>query len=110
MKNAVVTGGGSGIGLAISNRLRADGYHVAVLDLNPSDAPNSFVADVTDRAAVDKAMNAIRASWVLSPSWSTRRAWTASASSSTPRSSVGSASSTSTSTASSTASRPCCRT
>ncbi|MCV7359590.1 SDR family NAD(P)-dependent oxidoreductase [Mycolicibacterium fluoranthenivorans] len=61
MKNAVVTGGGSGIGLAISNRLRADGYHVAVLDLNPSDAPNSFVADVTDRAAVDKAMNAIRA-------------------------------------------------
>ncbi|QNJ91753.1 SDR family oxidoreductase [Mycolicibacterium fluoranthenivorans] len=61
MKNAVVTGGGSGIGLAISNRLRADGYHVAILDLNPSDAPNSFVANVTDRAAVDEAMNAIRA-------------------------------------------------
>ncbi|MBI3228138.1 MAG: SDR family oxidoreductase [Mycolicibacterium cosmeticum] len=61
MKNAVVTGGGSGIGLAIANRLRADGHHVAILDLNPSDEPNSFVANVTDRAAVDEALNAIRA-------------------------------------------------
>ncbi|CDO06110.1 SDR family NAD(P)-dependent oxidoreductase [Mycolicibacterium cosmeticum] len=61
MKNAVVTGGGSGIGLAIADRLRADGYNVAVLDLNPSDTPCSFVADVTDRAAVDTAMDAVRA-------------------------------------------------
>lgn len=61
MKNAVVTGGGSGIGLAIADRLRADGYNVAVLDLNPSDIPNSYVANVTDRAAVDTAMNAVRA-------------------------------------------------
>jgi 2-hydroxycyclohexanecarboxyl-CoA dehydrogenase len=61
VKNAVVTGGGSGIGLAIANRLRADGHHVAILDLNPSDEPNSFVANVTDRAAVDEALNAIRA-------------------------------------------------
>jgi NAD(P)-dependent dehydrogenase (short-subunit alcohol dehydrogenase family) len=61
VKNAVVTGGGSGIGLAIADRLRADGYNVAVLDLNPSGIPNSYVANVTDRAAVDTAMNAVRA-------------------------------------------------
>ena len=41
MKNAVVTGGGSGIGQAVANRLRADGYHVATLDLIPSRRRNS---------------------------------------------------------------------
>lgn len=61
VKNAVVTGGGSGIGRAIADRLRADGYHVATLDLNPSDTPNAFVADVTDRSAVDTALDAVRA-------------------------------------------------
>lgn len=60
MKNAVVTGGGSGIGRAIADRLRADGYNVATLDLNPSDTPNAFVANVTDRAAVDAALDGIR--------------------------------------------------
>ncbi|MCW2515368.1 MAG: fabG 16 [Mycobacterium sp.] len=60
MKNAVVTGGGSGIGAAIANRLRSDGYHVATLDLNPSDEEFAFTADVTDRAAVDAALDAIR--------------------------------------------------
>ncbi|MGH3641433.1 MAG: SDR family NAD(P)-dependent oxidoreductase [Mycobacterium sp.] len=60
MKNAVVTGGGSGIGAAIANRLRADGYHVATLDLNPSDDEFAYTADVTDRAAIDDALNAIR--------------------------------------------------
>lgn len=61
MKNAVVTGGGSGIGEAIAHRLRADGYHVATLDLNPSDADFSFVADVTDRGAIDEALTGVRA-------------------------------------------------
>ena len=37
VKNAVVTGGGSGIGQAVANRLRADGLNVAILDLTPSD-------------------------------------------------------------------------
>ncbi|MCW2521094.1 MAG: dehydrogenase, short-chain alcohol dehydrogenase like protein, partial [Mycobacterium sp.] len=60
MKNAVVTGGGSGIGAAIANRLRSDGYHVATLDLNPSDEEFAFTADVTDRAAIDNALDAIR--------------------------------------------------
>jgi 2-hydroxycyclohexanecarboxyl-CoA dehydrogenase len=61
MKNAVVTGGGSGIGQAVAHRLRADGMHVATLDINPSDGEFAFTADVTDRAQVDEALNAIRA-------------------------------------------------
>ncbi len=61
MKNAVVTGGGSGIGQAVAHRLRADGMNVAILDLNPSDADNSYVADVTNRAQVDAALDAVRA-------------------------------------------------
>ena len=60
MKNAVVTGGGSGIGAAIANRLRSDGYHVATIDLNPSDADFAHTADVTDRIAVEAAVDAIR--------------------------------------------------
>lgn len=60
MKNAIVTGGGSGIGQAVANRLRADGLNVAILDLTPSDANYSYTADVTDRAAVDAALEEIR--------------------------------------------------
>ena len=55
MKNAVVTGGASGIGAAIADRLRNDGLQVATLDLNPGEAKFSYAADVTDRAAVDAA-------------------------------------------------------
>ncbi|MDT5209263.1 MAG: 2-hydroxycyclohexanecarboxyl-CoA dehydrogenase, partial [Mycobacterium sp.] len=61
MKTAVVTGGGSGIGAAVAQRLRADGLHVAVIDINPSDAEFAYTADVTDRTAVDDALTAIRA-------------------------------------------------
>ncbi|MCZ8378725.1 SDR family NAD(P)-dependent oxidoreductase [Mycobacterium sp. CPCC 205372] len=61
MKNAVVTGGGSGIGAAIVARLRADGHHVAILDLNPGDDEFAFAADVTDRGQVDDALTAVRA-------------------------------------------------
>lgn len=60
MKTAVVTGGGSGIGQAIANRVRADGYHVATIDLNPSDDEFAHTADVTDRAQIDAALAAIR--------------------------------------------------
>jgi 2-hydroxycyclohexanecarboxyl-CoA dehydrogenase len=60
VKTAVVTGGGSGIGQAIVNRLRSDGYHVATIDLTASEDKFAHVADVTDRAAVDAAMTAIR--------------------------------------------------
>jgi 2-hydroxycyclohexanecarboxyl-CoA dehydrogenase len=61
VKNAVVTGGGSGIGRAIANRLRADGLNVATLDLNASDDEFAYVADVTNRPQIDEALTAIRA-------------------------------------------------
>ena len=55
-RTALVTGGGSGIGAAVAARLRSDGFTVATIDLNPSDTDFSYVADVTDRAAVDAAV------------------------------------------------------
>jgi 2-hydroxycyclohexanecarboxyl-CoA dehydrogenase len=60
VKTAVVTGGASGIGRAIAERLRGDGFRVAVLDLSPTDDGFGHVADVTDRAQVDAAIAAIR--------------------------------------------------
>jgi NAD(P)-dependent dehydrogenase (short-subunit alcohol dehydrogenase family) len=67
---AVVTGGGSGIGLAISNRLAADGAAVAVLDRDAASAGQAAAAitagggraigveaDVTDRAGVERAVD-----------------------------------------------------
>jgi len=66
---AVVTGGGSGIGLATVDALRRAGARVAVLDLSPeavtaaaSDGlPEVFGwrTDVTDRGSVDAAMDAV---------------------------------------------------
>ena len=60
MKTAVVTGGASGIGHAVAQRLRKDGLRVAVIDLSPTDDEYGQIADVTDRAQVDAAMAAIR--------------------------------------------------
>ncbi|NTY63830.1 SDR family oxidoreductase [Mycolicibacterium sphagni] len=61
MKTALVTGGGSGIGAAIADRLRSDGYHVATIDLNPSEVDFSYIADVTDRAQIDAALAEVHA-------------------------------------------------
>ena len=60
LKTAVVTGGASGIGRAVAERLRSDGFQVAVIDLSPTDDKFGYVADVTDRAQVDTAVAAIR--------------------------------------------------
>ena len=60
MKTAVVTGGASGIGRAVAERLRSDGFQVAVIDLSPTDDEFGHIADVTDRAQVDTAVAAIR--------------------------------------------------
>jgi 2-hydroxycyclohexanecarboxyl-CoA dehydrogenase len=55
VRTAVVTGGASGIGLAVAERLRKDGHRVAIIDLKPSEA-TSFTADVTDRVQIDAAL------------------------------------------------------
>jgi 2-hydroxycyclohexanecarboxyl-CoA dehydrogenase len=60
LKTAVVTGGASGIGRAVAERLRSDGFQVAVIDLSPTDDEFGHVADVADRAQVDTAVAAIR--------------------------------------------------
>jgi len=61
VRTAVVTGGSSGIGQAIAQRLSKDGYQVATLDLSPSGTAFGQLADVTDRAQVDAALAATRA-------------------------------------------------
>jgi 2-hydroxycyclohexanecarboxyl-CoA dehydrogenase len=61
MKTAVVTGGASGIGRAIAQRLQADGHHVATMDLQSSGSDFAYAADVTDREQVDAALDKIRA-------------------------------------------------
>ncbi|MET8863260.1 SDR family oxidoreductase [Nonomuraea sp. NPDC004580] len=54
---AVVTGGGSGIGLAAASALAGRGMRVACLDLNPPGEPFIGIkADVTDDAAVRAAV------------------------------------------------------
>jgi 2-hydroxycyclohexanecarboxyl-CoA dehydrogenase len=60
VRNAVVTGGGSGIGQAVAARLLKDGLNVATIDINPSNDEFAFTADVTDRGQVDEALAAIR--------------------------------------------------
>ncbi len=54
---AVVTGGGSGIGLATARLLASRGATVAVLDIEPGEEFLGLRADVTDDAAVGQAID-----------------------------------------------------
>jgi NAD(P)-dependent dehydrogenase (short-subunit alcohol dehydrogenase family) len=72
-RTAIVTGGASGIGLAIAERLAADGLAVAIFDRNGGAADEAaakitasggtaagFEVDVTDRPGIDAAVTAVR--------------------------------------------------
>jgi 2-hydroxycyclohexanecarboxyl-CoA dehydrogenase len=69
-KTAIVTGGGQGIGRAITLRLAEEGCNVAIFDLKPDIAAETAKAsrggriavygvDVSERAAVDRAVRAV---------------------------------------------------
>jgi 2-hydroxycyclohexanecarboxyl-CoA dehydrogenase len=79
-KIAIVTGGGQGIGRAITLRLAAEGCQVAIFDLRPDAAEETAQAaraeggkvkvygvDVSDQAAVNTAVAAVEAD--LGPVW-----------------------------------------
>jgi len=72
-RTAIVTGGASGIGLAISERLAADGAAVAIFDLDGGAAEEAaakitasggsaigVTADVTDRVQIDAGVQEVR--------------------------------------------------
>jgi len=62
VKTAVVTGGASGIGFGIVERLRADGLQVAVLDIAPAtDDKLAYQVDVTRPEEIAAALTEIRA-------------------------------------------------
>jgi 2-hydroxycyclohexanecarboxyl-CoA dehydrogenase len=54
---AVITGAASGIGRACAGLMRRSGWRTAGIDLNPSDTDLSLRADVSDRAAVEAAVD-----------------------------------------------------
>lgn len=61
---AIVTGGASGLGAAIAQRLHDDGAQIAVLDRDTTHADekfSAFTADVSDRGSVEAAVAAVAA-------------------------------------------------
>ena len=63
---AIVTGGASGIGLAVVRQLQAKGARVAALDLSPEGLPEDVLglrADVSDDASVVAAVATVVETW-----------------------------------------------
>ena len=63
---AIVTGGASGIGRAVAERLLTHGARVGVLDREPDGSPEGSLAvscDVTDRESVTAAVSSVTASY-----------------------------------------------
>ncbi len=57
-KVAIVTGGGSGIGLAAARLFTEEGARVTVLDIHPT-GPDSLVVDVTSASEVESALKEV---------------------------------------------------
>ncbi len=65
---AIVTGGAQGIGRGLVDALLADGFAVAIFDLNvagiePTEALMALRVDVTDAAQINDAVAQVRARW-----------------------------------------------
>ena len=73
-ERVLITGGAAGIGAAIAERCRAEGYLPIVIDRVVDSVPGAIRADLSDAADTARALQAALAS-APSRGWSTTWAW-----------------------------------